>query len=534
MKSDRKMRRNRLSTASFRSGAAAKDCPTDLDTDFEKLPDEAPEDRQVVEHSEESEVEVLEAASRADSTPAARIDEDQSSPEGGLNLYLKEMGSVPLLNRAQELELVTRLDIARRRYRRAALWNWRALAQAEATFERVRSRELPLDRTIDVVPSLELTSETIRRRLPGHLGRLRRVRSEATHAFEQMLCARSQAERCRRRRALLRRLREAVCLVEELSPRIELVASWVEEVKRHSFRMQELIQQMDRPARSVAGHATGAKSVKELRHLMLEVQATPEELLGRLDVVEQRRRVYQQARQELAVANLRLVVSIAKRYRGGGLSLEDLIQEGNGGLMRAVDKFDYRLGWKFGTYATWWIRQGVTRALSDTSRTVRVPCHWVAILREVERLQSDFIVKHRREPTVEEIAKKLKVTPAEVRSILVMGRQPLSLDGPYGGEDNDSFHNILADPQAGGVIEEADRRLLKERVGELLRILPTRDREVIELRYGLRDGVPHTLDEVAQMCGVSKERIRQIEARGLRKLREPQRQERLAEFAQHE
>ncbi len=203
--------------------------------------------------------------------------------------------------------------------------------------------------------------------------------------------------------------------------------------------------------------------------------------------------------------------------------------------MRAVDKFDYRLGWKFGTYATWWIRQGVTRALSDTSRTVRIPCHWGGVLRQIEQVQADFAAKHRREPTQEEIATQLKVTPAEVQSILASGRQPVNFDGNYrvDGED-DSFLNILADAKTATPVEEAHRRLLKEQVADLLRCLAPRDRAVIELRYGLLDGSPRSLDEVAQVYGVTRERIRQIEARGLQKLRQPQCQGRLAGFAESE
>jgi RNA polymerase primary sigma factor len=251
-------------------------------------------------------------------------------------------------------------------------------------------------------------------------------------------------------------------------------------------------------------------------------------------VLRRREAPYQQARQHLAAANLRLVVSVAKSHRARGLPFADLIQEGSRGMMRAVDKFDHRLGWKFGTYATWWIRQGITRALSDTSRTVRLPCHRAAMFREIERVQAEFTVKNRREPTAEEIAPRLNIAAAEVRSILAFSRQPVSLAGNYTGGEEDSFINILADPQAACPAEEADRRLLKERVAELLRCLSPRDREVIELRYGLRDGCPRTLDEVAHVYGVTRERIRQIEARGLQKLRQPERRECLQDFAKRE
>jgi RNA polymerase primary sigma factor len=199
--------------------------------------------------------------------------------------------------------------------------------------------------------------------------------------------------------------------------------------------------------------------------------------------------------------------------------------------MRAVDKFDHRLGWKFATYATWWIRQGLGRGLSDTSRTVRLPCHWPALSRKIERTQADLTAKHRRTPSVEEIAKKLKVKADEVRSILTMGRPLISLDDDFCGGEEDSFHKILVDVGTPEPSEQADQQLLKERILEVLRCLAPRDREVIELRYGLHDGSPRTLDQVAQFFGITRERVRQIEQRGLRKLREPERRQHLAEFA---
>jgi RNA polymerase primary sigma factor len=511
--------------------AASQDRPTVLEPDFDEH-DEVREDDQRLDDAEESTGGSLAFENQAAYAATAPEAEDESrSPGDSLLQYLKEMGSVPLLNRRQELELVTRLDVARGRYRHAAFWSWSVLGQVLATFERIRCGELSLERTIDVVPSLELTAERIRKRLSRHLSRLRQLCQKAAGGFEQMLRARSVAERAGLRRTLRRQVRHAIRLAEELSPRIELVDSWTEELERQSARMQELVRQMDLPARSAAAHAERTKCGKELRQLMLQVQATPEELAGWVQVMGRRRALYRQTRQELAAANLRLVVSVAKRYRGRGLPFADLIQEGNSGLMRAVDKFDYRLGWKFGTYATWWIRQGVTRALSDTSRTVRMPCHWLGMHREIERVQTDLAFKNRREPTTEEIAKKLRISPAQLRSFRALDRQPLSLDDHYCDGDEDSFHNVLADQRAANPAEDVDRQLLKDRIAELLVCLAARDREVIELRYGLRDGIPRSLDEVAQVYGLTRERIRQIEARGLQKLRQPERRDRLADFA---
>jgi len=248
-------------------------------------------------------------------------------------------------------------------------------------------------------------------------------------------------------------------------------------------------------------------------------------------VLECRRAAYQQTRGELAEANLRLVVSIAKHHRGQGLPFADLIQEGNSGLMRAVDKFDHRLGWKFGTYATWWIRQGITRALADQSRTIRVPCHQVSVLRALDRVRGKVTIEKGREATLEEIAAELRITPREVRALQAAGHHAASLDTPLADQEG-TLQDFLNDESAPDLGREVDHHLLQERLAEVLRCLPPRDREVIELRFGLKDGQARSLDEVAQVFGVSRERIRQIEARGLKKLRQPERRAPLAGFSE--
>src|SRR5436305_10156024 len=251
-------------------------------------------------------------------------------------------------------------------------------------------------------------------------------------------------------------------------------------------------------------------------------------------LLERRRAFYQKARRELAEGNLRLVVSIAKRYRSRGLPFSDLIQEGNRGLMRAVDKYEHRLGYKFGTYATWWIRQGITRALADHARTVRVPCHQVGRLAAIERVRGELAVQNAREPSIEEISAALGVDPEEAQSLRVVSRHPVSLHEPLGGDGERALEDFLDDPGATNPGHLADQHLLRERIAEVLRSLTPREREVIELRFGLKDGHPRTLEEVARAYGITRERIRQIEARGLLKLRQPLRSERLAEFAEVE
>lgn len=438
----------------------------------------------------------------------------ETHAEDALGLYLEQMGSIPLLTRGEELELTQRLEKARRHYRRAVLANWRAIGLVLDTFERVRAGELSLERTIDIVPGLGLTADRVRRRLTGHLEKLRQLCADAAEEWRHLQRLISPSARARLGRAGLLRLYRAIRLAEELSPRVELLDAWADELLRAADEMQ------------------AAGGLAAVRVALLRAPVAVEELTALAPVVRRRRAAYQQARQQLARANLRLVVSIAKKYRGRGLAFGDLIQEGNSGLLRAVDKFDYRLGFKFGTYATWWIRQGVTRALADHARTVRVPSHHTGTLAAIERVRGELAVEKGREPTVAEIAQVLDISADEARSLRAVARPPVSLDETFGGQDEGPLYDALPDAGASDPGEAADRQLLRDRVTEVLRSLAPRDREVLELRYGLRDGRPRSLDEVAQAFGVTRERVRQIETRGILKLRQPERRERLAGFAE--
>jgi RNA polymerase primary sigma factor len=475
---------------------------------------------------------------------APDLDNDQSVEEhhaathrgtdDSLGLYLRQMGAIPLLTRQQELHLARQMESARKRFRRAVLCNWYILQRVVETFEKVQAGELALDPTIDVVHSLGLSREAILRRLPHNLRTLRHVVEKGTAEFRALLRTSSAGSRLRLYRSQARQLHKAIRLAEELSPRTELLELWSVHLERQAGEMTELAQKAEQVARSAAARAERTQQIKELRDRMLQLRTTPEHLQRRMPLVSLRQERYHQARRELAEGNLRLVVSIAKKYRGRGLAFADLIQEGNRGLMRAVDKYEHRLGFKFGTYATWWIRQGITRAMADHARTVRVPCHQVSTLAAIERVRGELSVQQGREPTVEEIAGVLGVTAEETRSLRVVGRHPVSLNDPLGGDGERALEDFLGDTSAANPGQLADLHLLRERMAEVLRSLAPREREVIELRFGLKDGHPRTLDEVAKVYGITRERIRQIEARGLFKLRQPLRSRRLTEFAEAE
>ncbi len=448
-----------------------------------------------------------------------------------IRLYLSQMCEIPLLSRDQEISLAKKIEITRRKFRRAVLGNDYALRHTVEILRKVAAGILPFDRTIKVSLTERLTKEQVSARMPHNLRTLDALIEENRRDF-QLVVRRSTSDSAKAtaRQSYQRRRMKSLVLVEELSLRSRRVIPLMRQLEQYSQRMialQGLIRDMER---NRPDSPDLARFRSELRYLIMTTQESPRSLRLRVEEFRKHFKEYEAVKRQLSSGNLRLVVSIAKKYRNRGLSFLDLIQEGNTGLMRAVDKYEYRRGFKFSTYATWWIRQAITRAIADQARTIRIPVHMIDVLSKLRNSQKKLTQQLRREPSVFEIAQDLSMAPEEVQRVLDIARHPTSLDRPVGeGEDN-AFGEFIEDPASDNPVRNAGNGVLRDRIDSLLKTLTYREREIIRLRYGLTDGYSYTLEEVGRIFKVTRERVRQIEAKAVAKLQNPVRAQMLEGF----
>jgi RNA polymerase primary sigma factor len=337
------------------------------------------------------------------------------------------------------------------------------------------------------------------------------------------------------RRAAWKRLvcrrNKAVRLIEEMNLRTNRLEPMFKKLIAIQDQMQTLKSRIEEAKSSGQSDGTPIEKLyEEIRYLMRITYETPLTLARRVERVGFHRTKYDSAKRELSAGNLRLVVSIAKKYRNRGLSFLDLIQEGNTGLMRAVDKFEYERGFKFSTYATWWIRQAITRAIADQSRTIRVPVHMIDTMSKVRQVTRDLLQELGREPSVEETAERAGLSLDDARVVIKMARQPLSLDQPVGDHEDSFFGEFLEDYRDDDPLYETNQQTLKQQIQEAMQTLNYREREILKLRYGLADGYAYTLEEVGKIFQVTRERVRQIESKAVKKLQHPQRSKSLSSF----
>jgi len=447
-----------------------------------------------------------------------------------VRMYLTQMGEIPLLTREEEIALAKKIELTRMAFRRKVLENDYCMQQAATLMQSVADGRSPFDRTMKISTAESMAKATIIKRLPANLTTVRKLAELNQVDWNLIREARTAAAaRQAAQERMNQRRRRAVTLLEELPLRTSRITPMMRKLNAMTRKAESLQAELKRRGKSLPPEE--AEAMKEELDGITDLDSeSVEDLRKRLDDSQKVFGEYEEAKRRLAGGNLRLVVSIAKKYRNRGLAFLDIIQEGNTGLMRAVDKYEYRRGYKFSTYATWWIRQAITRAIADHARTIRIPVHMIETMSRLRNISKQLLQALGREATIEEIAREADMPVSEARRVMKISRHPISLDRPVGESEDSYFGDFIEDERAESPVITAASDMLRDRIEAVLKTLTYREREIIKLRYGIGDGYTYTLEEVGKIFKVTRERVRQVEAKAIRKLQHPVRARKLEGF----